>query len=82
MSAGNVAEQMEHLACFMAGTVRPFRFMMCFHTRLTWRCVDAQLVLAAEGERAERYMSYAEQLADTCYEARNNLLSCAVFHLR
>ena len=82
MSAGNVAEQMEHLACFMAGTVRPFRFMVHFHTRLTWRCVDAQLVLAAEGERTERYMAYAEQLADTCYEARIDLLSFAYFHSR
>ncbi len=48
VSAGAVAEQMEHLACFMAGT----------------------LVLGAQGERAERYMAYAEQLADTCYEVR------------
>ena len=49
VSGGGMAEQMEHLACFMAGT----------------------FVLGAQGDRAERYMAYAEQLADTCYEARS-----------
>ena len=49
-------------------------FIILPHARLTSCCLDAQLVLAAEGARAERYMAYAEQLADTCYEARFSLI--------
>jgi mannosyl-oligosaccharide alpha-1,2-mannosidase len=46
VSEGSVADQMEHLACFMAGT----------------------FVMAAEGARAERYMAYAEELGETCWQ--------------
>ena len=73
---------MEHLACFMAGTVRrrarssdTCAVMVAAHFSITSFSRSAQLVMGAEGARAERYMRYAEELAETCYQARYSPLN-------